>query len=438
MGSYRPDYSRRDSPPPPPPPDMPPLPWGPPPSSRPYQFGANPAQTERSGLGGLQRSGFSFHPNDYAPRFPHNSDNYRPSYADEQRDAQNEHRLSHQHHHTNRVQRTDRGHRGTYRGKPTFHPSSRPLLFASGSESPQRRSETSGSLVEAQRFRNADEVSDSDEAIMNGSDNQSSISAEANIEENEPILKSNSHPALTGMQLNGDLVRDDGLQGHPNVVEASLDANSGTSESVPPKWSNPEYFTVLPPPDDSSRRKKDVVKLIRKARVALTKTDESSSQVIANDDFISLDLDEAQFMADGKMENTNASDETVGQGIPGAPLGPSQPNSQGFRSYQSSNVAPGTQQSTLTASQLGPPPPITSTSVRAAAAVETVAFRQKRKRDNDDDDDVLIPRPPKKAKGRGVFSNGRILDEWRMDSTKDPVPWLSLEPQVSVENPGLR
>ena len=51
--------------------------------------------------------------------------------------------------------------------------------------------------------------------------------------------------------------------------------------------------------------------------MAPTKTDKFSSQVIANDDFISLDFDEAQFMADGKMKNTN-----VGQGIPGAPLGP--------------------------------------------------------------------------------------------------------------------
>ena len=442
---YRPDYSRRDSPPPPPTPDMPPLPWGPPPSSRPFEFGAGSSQMEYTDSNWMQQSEFSFRANDHAPQFPHHVDTYRPSYADAQRDAQNEYRSSHasghtredQHRRSGHARRGDRGHWGAYRARPTFHPSSRPLLLASGGDSPKRNLETSGSPIEAQRFRNADDLSDSDEAVMNESDSQSNASLMvADTEEYEPSFEWNGLSTLMGMQSNHDHTGDGSLQAPTSAMETSASAISSKSESVPPKWSNPEYFTVLPPPDDSLRKKKDVVKLIRKARVALTKTDERESEVVANDDFISLDFDEVQSDTDVKMGK--ALGKSLGQGTPGAPLGPSQPNGHGFRHGRPLTVAPGTEHSALTASQLGPPPANHPPSIRTATTIETVAVRQKRKRDSDEEDDALIPRPPKKAKGRGVFSNGRILDEWRISHTKNPVPWLSIGSQMPTENPGLR
>lgn len=65
-----------------------------------------------------------------------------------------------------------------------------------------------------------------------------------------------------------------------------------------PKWSNPDPYTVLPPePVELPGKKKDVVKMIRKAKVEMTKPNmEGVNPVTANDDFISFDFDDlAQF-----------------------------------------------------------------------------------------------------------------------------------------------
>ena len=433
MSSYRPHYPRRDSPPPPPQADMPPLSWGPPPS-QPYHFGAGPAPVGYEGSGSTYQNGFSFRANHQGPQYPTQYENYRPSYVDDQRNAQNEYRLSHangnardnrHHHHTDRGRRGDRGHRGSYRARPTFHPASRPLLLASGGESPTLERENNGDNIEVQRFRNTDDLSDSGEASINESKGQFDASSMADAEEYELTFESNGLSILPEIHTNGDQVQGDSLQTQKNVPESSASAISSKAESVPPKWSNPEYFTALPPPDDSTRKKKDVVKLIRKARVALADTDEPKSQVVANDDFISLDVEEAPF--ESQLQMVDSLDEADASPVL------RQPNGQEFQRYQPLNIAPGTEHSTLTAAQLGPPP-----IAHAITVAESVASHQKRKRESDDEEDALIPRPPKKPKGRGNFSNGRILDEWRMDRAKNPVPWLLTGAVVPTINPGQR
>lgn len=61
-------------------------------------------------------------------------------------------------------------------------------------------------------------------------------------------------------------------------------------EAPAPKWSNPDPYTVLPPPDETQTAKKiDVVKLIRKARVAANAGRPAAvDAVAANEDFISF------------------------------------------------------------------------------------------------------------------------------------------------------
>jgi non-canonical poly(A) RNA polymerase PAPD5/7 len=56
-----------------------------------------------------------------------------------------------------------------------------------------------------------------------------------------------------------------------------------------PKWSNPDPYTALPPPDESREKRVDVVKLIRKAKIAAnaSKPDETN-EVTENQDFISF------------------------------------------------------------------------------------------------------------------------------------------------------
>ncbi|GFF31857.1 poly(A) RNA polymerase cid14 [Aspergillus udagawae] len=56
-----------------------------------------------------------------------------------------------------------------------------------------------------------------------------------------------------------------------------------------PKWSNPDPYTVLPPPDETLAKRVDVVKLIRKARIAENaKQTAPADAVTTNEDFISF------------------------------------------------------------------------------------------------------------------------------------------------------
>lgn len=60
-----------------------------------------------------------------------------------------------------------------------------------------------------------------------------------------------------------------------------------------PKWSNPDPYTALPPPDESQNKRRDVVKLIRKARIqsSASQQPEENNAVVSNEDFISLGAD---------------------------------------------------------------------------------------------------------------------------------------------------
>ncbi|KKK19785.1 hypothetical protein P175DRAFT_0441046 [Aspergillus ochraceoroseus IBT 24754] len=55
-----------------------------------------------------------------------------------------------------------------------------------------------------------------------------------------------------------------------------------------PKWSNPDPYTALPPPDETRAGRVDVVKLIRKARIAASAQPAQTDAVVSNEDFISL------------------------------------------------------------------------------------------------------------------------------------------------------
>ncbi|KAJ5663990.1 hypothetical protein N7507_004721 [Penicillium longicatenatum] len=57
-----------------------------------------------------------------------------------------------------------------------------------------------------------------------------------------------------------------------------------------PKWSNPDPYTVLPPPDETQHKRVDVVKLIRKARLANAAPSKQNDAVVDNQDFISLGM----------------------------------------------------------------------------------------------------------------------------------------------------
>ncbi|OTB09650.1 hypothetical protein M426DRAFT_6913 [Hypoxylon sp. CI-4A] len=138
------------------------------------------------------------------------------------------------------------GHRGRGNKIPT---SSRLLLFKKHDDNPELMlGDTTGRTT----YRDIDELSDSDEAEMDISDNSDDDVA-------EPAAK------------------------------RARTSNTKPEQEIP-RWSNPDPYTALPPSDDATRKKKDMVHLIRKARVeAEAKKPMAQTEGL---DFISCDLDD--------------------------------------------------------------------------------------------------------------------------------------------------
>ncbi|KAK7959204.1 uncharacterized protein PG986_004058 [Apiospora aurea] len=105
-------------------------------------------------------------------------------------------------------------------------------------------------------YRDVDELSDSDEAAME-------ISDDSDAEPQEPVAK-----------------------------RARVSAPTSAAEEAAPRWSNPDPYTALPPPDETTRKKKDVVQLIRKARVEADSKKSTAPSEAA--DFISCDFSDGE------------------------------------------------------------------------------------------------------------------------------------------------
>ncbi|THC99300.1 hypothetical protein EYZ11_001206 [Aspergillus tanneri] len=125
------------------------------------------------------------------------------------------------------------------------------------------------------------------------------LMAEGTIEE-KPTLKfasletlSDSEEADMDVSDDGDENGDHDEASHPRKKRA-LETNNSNATRTPapapvPKWSNPDPYTVLPPPDESQSKRVDVVKLIRKARIAASASQPTQADAVAtNEDFISL------------------------------------------------------------------------------------------------------------------------------------------------------
>ncbi|RAL15644.1 putative topoisomerase family protein TRF4 [Aspergillus homomorphus CBS 101889] len=113
---------------------------------------------------------------------------------------------------------------------------------------------------------------------------------------------SDSNPGLKFVSLENlsdseeadmDVSSDDDMEAtHPRkkrATESNTNASAAPAPAPTPKWSNPDPYTALPPPDESQSKRVDVVKLIRKARIAATATQPvQTDAVTTNEDFISL------------------------------------------------------------------------------------------------------------------------------------------------------
>lgn len=402
-----PPPSLHDLPPPPPPPEMPPMP-----PARKFRGDSwRPEGGKYISQGHSQQNDFSFRMNDQAPTYPNQQE--RDRFAKNPRPAQ-------------RNAQSNRG-RGRGRGRVArIVTAERPLLQLHRSEISQKVLGLAGDNKAAQRFLSTDDFTDSDDEPMDESDSENDI----------------THPALNGNEEISDVVE-------PPTKRRAVTKDSTEAANVP-KWSNPDPYTVLPPVDEEPRKKKDVVKLIRKARIATEKEEATQNEVAANDDFISF----------GNEDQNSSEDENhKSSGVPGAPAGPRQANEpqrgQGFPT----NGAPGTNIVSSSLRELGPPPGLSSNASNLASShpvhklppkPATGVQQQDTQGDQDGQDVNLgtrkrtredeikpIARWSPIRKGKGGPSDGSLAPEWVPRSDQNPTPWL-VESQHRSETGGFR
>lgn len=181
--------------------------------------------------------------------------------------------------------------RGGYRGRGGFVPlraAERPMLQSNREPTPELMKGMDENN-EAVKFRDVEDLSESDAAMDLSSDNQANT----------------THGGPDSDQ--------------PRKKQArTLAYKPADGESVP-KWSNPDPYTALPPPDESQGNKKDILEIIRKHKVA-PNSEEAPKQQAAADDFISFDLDEEESVNGEQVDEPRLA--SPGNGMPGAPKAP--------------------------------------------------------------------------------------------------------------------
>ncbi|KAI2784411.1 hypothetical protein F4815DRAFT_455699 [Daldinia loculata] len=206
-----------------------------------------------------------------APHQPRRDENGRSTGRDG-RPRRNDDRRRYQPYRDTR-NRTQARQNGSY--KPTI-PATRLLLLKKHDDNPELML---GDIAGRATYRDVDELSDSDEAEMDISDNSDSDVAE---------------PSAKRMRTS-----------ETNATKLEQDA---------PRWSNPDPYTALPPPDESTRKKKDMVQLIRKARVEAEAKQPAAP--VEGLDFISCDFSDNEGEGANRREATSTVPATYSHNLP--------------------------------------------------------------------------------------------------------------------------
>ena len=475
--------SAYELPPPPPPSELPPLPQGPPPRTfgapsggdswrPPAQYPSYPQQMDYNGdswrppptMNYSDQNQFSFRANENAPRYPDEKERDEAATKYKARLADNS-------------RRPGRGNARRPYGQRQFNhrppTAERPLLTVDGVDPSQQM--LGIDQTAAQRFKATEDLSDSGEDM---------VESDSDAEYGPKSEK--------GVMLILDGIEEANMEDYSERPMKRRALPEQLSEASVPKWSNPDPYTVLPPVDESQRKKRDVVKLIRKARVAADKENITQNEVAANNDFISFGFEDEQDREEVEVRPPQ---------VPGAPTGPRHPNqhssyngamngavqvsadhqSHPHNGYTASmNGAPGTNGATRSIVDRVPPPglptrpaglppkpdfglngdtssvpsynghqgvtPKTSVNPPSSGSGTLNANGSSsnqngalgsRKRTYDDEIKVELPRPPPRKKGKGGQSNGSLSSEWVPPKGKNPTPWLVRSP-LKTENPGFR
>ena len=408
---------------------MPPLPSGPSSGTGVFQFGSHDQPYSQNVH---HAEDFSFTPNNSAPQFPREADTYRPSRSgQDNNDARRRQTRKAPSRNGNQESSFSRARRDNHRpfqgrGNRHYATADRPLLqFRREGNTPERMTGMNDHEHTENRFLDVDDMSDSVEEAMDESDQ----------DEYEPTLHITSG-------VDGDTTVEGETSINPKITcsgELNVDTvpkSTKIENPIPPKWSNPEYYTALPPPDESQRKKRDVVKLIRKARVSVDKASAMNSQVASNDDFISFGAEEdlsQEVKVNGNVGLSESQTRAVEAPFPISSSKLDQP-----QYIIDGNHAPGTNGQTLSSNTLGPPPGnfVSLTAKSTATAAEVLEGNLKRKHSVDISEAEPL-RAPKRKKGTNPFSHGYVLEEWMSPKPSNPIPWVTRDHRLT-EQSGFR
>lgn len=422
MDQYRSKYFEnaiRNLPPPPGPSEMPPF------QQRPLQRPEHRPPTGRdSWKPPVPQSDFTFRNNAPAPQFPREFDRYQPS-SDPQR--------------RNNYKR--RGNAPNHRGRAHRRPTAeRPLLSSNRGHSPEDVLGQADAQNKIHRFLPADDLSDSDEEAMDESDAEQQVALDEDQNEAPNIL------AERAVNVLDPHTASDSLEPPKKRRVTAVNATDAKEAASVPKWSNPDPYTVLPPVDENARKRKDVVKIIRKARIAAEKELENENQVAANDDFISFGTEAGNEPGRDSRSPSLGPQDRDERRVPGVPTGQREFSHLNNLHASATDRAPGTSDQRPSANDLGPPPTLKDRyPLRSGRNVSKPESRHgfypeqtealgNRKRTLDDDikgDAIQTTRCKKPA------SNGSVLKQWIPRGDADPTPWLVADHR-STENPGFR
>ncbi|KAL8861475.1 MAG: hypothetical protein Q9178_001999 [Gyalolechia marmorata] len=356
------------------------------------------------------RTDFTFRNDPSAPRYPHDSDRYpRPN---------------------DRIGRAQKprphGRTPNYSSRgPRWATAARPLLSSRRGNSPEPLLSEAAAQNQIQRFLPAEDVSDSGEEDMDESDAEDELAAD----QDPPFtFDATQERPLGGLELNPS---EETLE-PPAKRRATDAAKEAKQEPSVPKWSNPDPYTVLPPVDESQRKRKDVVKIIRKARIAAGKEETTENQVAANDDFISFGFGGDKVVTE---RSRSSSPSEPGNGhqprVPGAPTGPRSFSHLNHLHGPNTHGAPGTSDLGPSAIELGPPPGLTNGPQEAKPGfivkrpdiypdqAEALGNRKRTHEDQIKGEAIKVA-----VKAHKQISSGSVLREWQCSGNINPTPWL--------------
>lgn len=365
---------------------------------------------------------FSFRNSSAAPQYPREHDHYEPSrkpsrqpsrsrqndeYARNQRGSDNDRR--NENGGNSRARPSQRPHTRFQRGRGNRHfaTAARPLLSLKQADAVEQTLGVADDPNVARRFLHVDDITDSEEEQMDESDSDQE-------KPDNPVSRSSEMgPAQPGLE--------------PPAKRRALGiaSSEATVESQVPRWSNPDPYTSLPPVDEL-RKRKDVVKIIRKARIAVDKGATVADQAGIDEDFISFGFEETLAPKGSSARSTSFTAED--HGIRELTVTSSEPRR--FSHLQNLHgehlaKAPGTVSMALSTDVQGSPPglvskllPDTNIATFDAALLDQDDPLGSRKRTHDD----VIKSPSKKPVWN--LSDNYVLDAWVPWGDCSLTPWL--------------